>query len=163
MKQNTDILDKLRTPHGGMTVPEGYFADFNRRMAASLPERPELEHPAAASPLERAQRSLWQRVRPYVYMAAMFAGIWLMLQMFSLISNPGRLSPMDSNPVMAEALANDDFIVDYVINEAGMDQWDIIDEMDRDGSLSELDFSGLSDPSDFQSDDYEFYSSDFDE
>ncbi|MDE6310971.1 MAG: hypothetical protein K2L96_04040 [Muribaculaceae bacterium] len=163
MKQNTDILDKLRNTNGGMTVPEGYFAEFTRRMAASLPERPELEHPREQAALERAQRSLWQRVRPYAYMAAMFAGIWLMLQVFTLVSNPGRLSPMDSNPVMAEALGNDDFIVDYFINEAGLDQWDIIDEMDADGSLSELDFSGLSDPSEAWADDYEIYSSDVNE
>lgn len=148
MKQSTDILEKARR-NDGMTVPEGYFADFRRQMAASLPERPELKD--SMSVAAAAQRTLWQRVRPYVYMAAMFAGIWLMLQLFTLISNPGDLRPMDSNPVMAEAFGNDKFMIDYIINDAGIDQWDIIDEMAQDGSLEELDFSGLADPADVSS------------
>lgn len=144
MKQSTDILEKAGR-RDGMTVPEGYFADFSRRMAASLPARPELEEAAQAPSL--LQRTFWQRIRPYVYMAAMFAGIWLMLQLFTLISHPGDLRPMDSNPVMAEALGNDQFMLDYMTDDAGLDQWDIIDEMAADGSLDELDFSGLADPS----------------
>ncbi|MDE6278199.1 MAG: hypothetical protein K2M06_08850 [Muribaculaceae bacterium] len=152
MKQNTDILEKIRSANGGMTVPEGYFADFNRRMAASLPERPELEHPAAPA-VDFPRRSLWQRVRPYVYMAAMFAGIWLMLQLFNIVSHPGDLRPMEANPVMAEALGNEDFMIDYIINDAGIDQWDIIDEMAADGSLSDCDFSGLADPAENSSND----------
>lgn len=143
MKQNSEnILDKIGR-RDGMTVPEGFFAEFNRQMAASLPERVVAQEPVAA------KRSLWFKVRPYVYMAAMFAGIWLMLQLFSVISHPGSLSPMESNPVMAEALSNDGFMFDYIIDDAGIDQWDILDEMAEDGTLEELDFSGFADPSDF--------------
>lgn len=148
MKQSTDILDKARR-NDGMTVPDGYFADFTRRMAASLPERPELEAPLTA--VSAAQRTLWQKVRPYVYMAAMFAGIWMMLQLFTVISNPGDLRPMDSNPVMAEAFGNDEFMMEYIIDDAGVDQWDIIDEMSRDGVLDDVDFSGLNDPASYSS------------
>lgn len=149
MKQNSDILEKVRR-NDGMTVPEGYFADFSRQMAASLPERPEIEQPAAAF-AEAARRTLWQRVRPYAYMAAMFAGIWMMLQLFTIITNPGDLRPIDSNPVMAEALGNDAFILDYIVDDAGMDQWDVIDEMVEDGTIEVADFSGLADPADVSS------------
>ncbi len=149
MKQSSDILEKARR-NDGMTVPEGYFADFSRQMAASLPERPEIEHPSAAF-VGAARRTLWQRVRPYAYMAAMFAGIWLMLQVFTLVTNPGDLRPIDSNPVMAEALGNDAFILDYIVDDAGMDQWDVIDEMVEDGTIDVADFSGLADPADVSS------------
>lgn len=145
MKQSTDILDKARR-RDGMTVPEGYFADFSRRMAASLPERPELESPDSIA-VAGAQRTLWQRVRPYVYLAAMFAGIWLMLQLFTLISHPGDLRPMDANPVMAEAFSDDRFMLDYIVEDAGVDQWDLIDEMTQEGLIDSLDFSGFIDPS----------------
>ena len=57
----------------GMTVPDGYFDTLTQRIEASLPER-EWERQSAADNI--APRSIWQRIRPYVYLAAMFAGIW---------------------------------------------------------------------------------------
>lgn len=60
----------------GMTVPEGYFEDFQRRIMDSLPELPVAE--------PEKPRTKWQIIRPYVYMAAMFAGVYLMMNMFSL-------------------------------------------------------------------------------
>lgn len=110
--------------HDGMTVPEGYFGDFARRMAGSLPERPELSAPAPAP------RSPWQRVRPYVYMAAMFAGVWCMLKMFAIMSGSAT-QPLDTNPVMAEALGNDAFVNQFIIDD--LSQWDLYDEMMEDG------------------------------
>ena len=53
--------------------PEGYFADFAKKMAASLPEK---QIPAKRKPTR------WLRIRPYVYMAAMFAGVWCMGYLF---------------------------------------------------------------------------------
>ncbi|MDE6135057.1 MAG: hypothetical protein K2F79_05735, partial [Muribaculaceae bacterium] len=66
-----------------------------------------------------------------VYMAAMFAGVWLMLQMFTMMTERGRLEPMDSNPVLAEALGNDIFVYDYLVDD--VDQWALVDEMFDDG------------------------------
>lgn len=142
MKQNQNNPLERLAGRDGMTVPEGYFADFARRMAAELPPRPEIEDPSV---IQAAQlnRSFWQRVRPYAYMAAMFAGIWLMLQLFGLFSKPVSLSPMESNPVLAEAFMNDDFVSDYFIGQAGMDEWDVLDDMISDGTIKELDPSTL--------------------
>ncbi len=115
-----------------MTVPEGYFADFNARMADALPDR----HIAPAD--ATAPRSLWQRVRPYVYMAAMFAGVWCMLKMFVIMSGSSSQS-LDTNPVMAEAMGNEAFVNEYVIDD--MSQWDLYDDMMEDG----IDPAALSD------------------
>ncbi len=120
MATKESILDRasrqgLNTPSAGMKVPDGYFEDFAARMAVALPERPELENPEAAARAERP--TLWRRVRPYVYMAAMFAGIWLMLQMFAMIGMGSKLKPMDQNPVLAEALSDDDFMFDYLYDD----------------------------------------------
>lgn len=69
-EENSYILTKLgKDP--GFKVPEHYFDDFNKRMAESLPE-------VKITPVD-ARPSMWVRVRPYVYMAAMFAGIWCMI------------------------------------------------------------------------------------
>ena len=72
MEKKTPLLDEIGRKHG-MKVPGNYFADFTEKMTESLPER---EFP------ELVQPSLWLRVRPWIYMAAMFAGISLMIKTF---------------------------------------------------------------------------------
>lgn len=88
----------------GMTVPEGYFSDFQRRMMEALPELPAAEVPKP--------RSKWQIIRPYVYMAAMFAGIYLMLNIFSLTGGFSRNEqPQYAEVVNEQTLA---YVNDYV-------------------------------------------------
>lgn len=72
MKENRKILDEIGGK-SGFTVPEDYFKNLSTRITEQLPEReaPKIE---IVTP--------WQRLRPYIYMAAMFAGIWLMVQVF---------------------------------------------------------------------------------
>ena len=136
-RNKTHILETARsrglaTPSAGLDAPEGYFDSFTSRLMASLPDRPDLEHPDDVE-AQAGPRTFWQTVRPYVYMAAMFAGVWLMLQLFTMLTGTGRLQPMDSNPVLAEALDNDAFVDQYVYGS--LDSWDIVDEMMEDGSL----------------------------
>ena len=128
MAKHSNILEKARaeglaTPSAGMKVPDGYFASFAENMTAMLPDRLELMQENGIE----APRTMWERFRPYVYMAAMFAGIWLMLQIF-VSFNPGNsLAPIDENPVLAEALAGDDFVFDYVYTD--LDERDLVDDM----------------------------------
>lgn len=133
---NENILDKARTaglarPQAGMSVPEGYFEAFADRMTSRLPERPELLVADTPSP----QRSFWTAVRPYVYMAAMFAGVWCMLHIFHSLSGKGELAPMDSNPVLASALATDDLVYDYVLTDVSAR--DVVDQFMDDGLIDE--------------------------
>ena len=72
MKNKSDILAQIGGK-SGYKVPEGYFEQFAERMIEQLPER-EIPKPEVVT--------TWQRLRPYLYMAAMFAGIWLMVQAF---------------------------------------------------------------------------------
>lgn len=149
-KNKAHILDTARskglaTPSAGLDVPDGYFEDFARHIMATLPDRPELEHPDDVE--ARTTRTLWQRVRPYVYMAAMFAGIWLMLQMFGMLTGAGRLQPMDTNPVLAEALSNDAFVDMYVYDDYS--SWDAIDDFAGDPDVEyvfDIDDSVKQDP-----------------
>lgn len=126
MKETNDIL-KTIARRDGTTVPEGYFDDFARRMTDALPERPEL----AAMNAVATPRTLWGRVRPYVYMAAMFAGVWCMLKMFTTVAGGNELAPIEKNPVMAEALSSDDFMNIYVVDD--ISDRDIMDQMMEDG------------------------------
>lgn len=137
-KNTTDILEEARSrglakPSAGMTAPDGYFEAFARTMADKLPFRPEIETPEEVQK-ELAPRTMWQKMRPYVYMAAMFAGVWCMLQMFASLTGAGSLKPMSENPVLASALANEDFVRDYVVDD--INSWDLVDEMMEDGTLA---------------------------
>lgn len=83
----------------GMKVPDGYFEDFVARMMTELPDYPEKPTPQ--------ELTFWQKVKPYVYMAAMFAGIWCMMKMFSIASQNAGSADLD-NPPQSVVLAVDD-------------------------------------------------------
>ena len=88
MRQEEDskILSKLGK-NSGFITPDNYFNDFAKNLAEKLPE--------AAAPEEKEKPNLWVRVRPYVYMAAMFAGIFCMIQVFNLFNGSSSTqSPM---------------------------------------------------------------------
>lgn len=119
--KNQDILSEI-AGHSGMTVPEGYFDDFAKRMAASLPVQEwEKPHPKVMP------RSFWQKVRPYVYMAAMFAGIWCMMKMFDVLRPANHSFSIDSNPTLAAAMNNDAFVSDYCIDD--LDDYYLLDDL----------------------------------
>ena len=129
--KDNNISDRIGR-RDGMTVPEGFFEDFARRMQAELPENPDAENTRVLAP-----KTFWERVRPFVYMAAMFAGIWCMLKMFTLMStSPVDLS-IDNNKILTEALSDDNFVYDHFIDE--INQNEIFDEM-YDDSIGVDDF-----------------------
>lgn len=125
MTKHNDKIENNLPDRDGMTVPQGYFDDFVARMSAALPERPEIE-----GHLPVLKRSPWQRVRPYVYMVAMFAGVWCMLKLFTMFTAQGPV-PFESNPIVAEALSNDYFVNEYVISD--LNQWDLYDDLMNEG------------------------------
>ena len=123
--KKSDILDEVGR-RDGMTVPEGYFADFNSRMERMLP--PTDFERSEPGPVVLEWPGRWQRIRPYVYMAAMFAGAWCMLKMFSLMSPSadGKMS-FREDPIVAEAVSNDAFIDAYYIDD--YNQYDMYEDI----------------------------------
>ncbi len=105
-----------------MTVPEGYFDDFASRMMKQLPEQHSID-PGT----DTAKPSLWFRIRPYVYMAAMFAGIWCMLNIFKALGSGSTDLTVDNNPVVARALSNDSFVDEYYLYD--LDDNEILEDM----------------------------------
>lgn len=74
MKQEDSPILKQLGKDSGFDVPEHFFADFKKNIMDSLPE---------VNITEEEKPSRWVRLRPYVYMAAMFAGIWCMMKVFT--------------------------------------------------------------------------------
>lgn len=110
MKEENNILAKVNH-RDGLTVPDGYFADFAASMAAKLPKRPELETPAIP------KRTFWQTIRPYTYMAAMFCGVWCLIKMLSMMAAPEQEITFENDPILAEAAANDEIVEEFVIED----------------------------------------------
>lgn len=127
--------DKLREKYGtdpGFRVPEGYFEELNNKIMAQLP-------PYQSTP-RTVNMTLWQRVKPYVYLAAMFAGIWLMMNVFHRVSSVETLS-LDNPPAAlayAMELNSDEYIPyttvenDYALEKAISESYESIDEFEKD-------------------------------
>lgn len=104
-----------------MTVPEGYFDGLTAQIMSRLPEQPAVVQPKRRTP--------WQIIRPYVYMAAMFAGIWLMMNMFTLF----RGDSITSGSAMFADLLNDsdsEYVSDYI---AGISSYDLYNDLYDEG------------------------------
>lgn len=125
MKPDNDILKQVDR-RSGMTVPDDYFANFARQMMQQLPEK-EFE----STDKKILPRTWWQRCRPYVYLAAMFAGIWCMMKVFNDIGSRTADMSIENNPVMASVLSNDHFYDYYSIDN--VDEYDLMEEMYNEG------------------------------
>lgn len=133
MKTENDILSKLGND-SGMKVPEGYFADFASRMAKELPAQ-DFENEQSPKVLPRSR---WQQMRPYIYLAAMFMGIWCMMKMFNLMQPADTNLLIDSNPTLISALNDDAFAEDFYYEEY-IDDSEILEDMYDEG-MSTSDF-----------------------
>lgn len=96
-----EILKQKYGSDTGFRVPEGYFEELNKRILSELP--PYKEAPKSV-PL-----SMWQRVKPYVYLAAMFVGIWIMMKVFHNVSTSDRLNLDNPPAAIVQALESSSF------------------------------------------------------
>ena len=112
MKEENDILSTIGKD-SGFKVPENYFSDFAEKMAKSLPNQ-------VIEPLP--QPTLWHRVRPFIYMAAMFAGIWCMMQIFNGI---GIKEKGIYNPEIVAGFQNEANVDDFMLH-GDISEYDIL-------------------------------------
>lgn len=115
------ILDKI-SHRSGETVPDGYFDQFKEKMKIELPERRWMDD----SQILQVRRSFWQRIRPYTYLAAMFAGIWLLMNMFTLFQ-PARSEDTVSNQSLLAILDNEALFNEYVTSD--IDDYELYDNL----------------------------------
>ena len=113
MKQDDSTILKKYGKNPGFKVPENYFEDFNKRMTEMLPD-------VEITPVD-VKPTMWQRVRPLVYMAAMFAGVWCMMQVFSNFVTSDNL---DGVRAVAEKLQDEENLDDFIMS--GVSDYDII-------------------------------------
>lgn len=92
-------IDKTKNP---FKVPENYFAQFNEEIMNHLPEK-EIIVPEPVS--------MWDRAKPWVYLAAMFIGLYVTINF--LMKTPGndnttenRLANQQTFPASADNTEN---------------------------------------------------------
>ncbi|MDD3788579.1 MAG: hypothetical protein PHO94_07775 [Petrimonas sp.] len=73
MKTNINNLESINKANP-FKVPENYFAQFNKEIMDRLPEK--------EAPVTKTV-PMWDRVKPWVYMAAMFVGLFFTIQLLT--------------------------------------------------------------------------------
>ena len=116
--EDSTILTKYgKNP--GFKVPENYFDDFNKRMADMLPD-------IEITPVE-VKPTMWQRIKPLAYLAAMFAGVWCMMSIFSHFTGTDYGLRINE---LAEKLQDDKSNVEDFIMSGSVTDYDIINYED---------------------------------
>lgn len=112
MREETNLFKKVGTKNP-FKVPENYFEDFSSELMSRLPEKDSL--PALQEP------TLWQRVKPWLYMTAMFCGIMLSVRLF--VGTPEK----DNFPVITQTMIDNltDEDLDLIIDRSRMDDYDL--------------------------------------
>ena len=114
MKREDSTLLTKYGKDSGFKVPENYFEDFNKRMTEMLPE-------VEITPVD-VKPTMWQRVRPLVYLAAMFVGVWCMMSVFNHFNG----TQTDSVGAVAEKLIDDKSNVDEFLMSGSVSDYDLI-------------------------------------
>ena len=131
MRQEDQLKEKYGTDPG-FRVHDGYFEELNSGIIAELPSYPERERVVPFW--------LWQRIKPYAYLAAMFAGIWLMMNVFHRVSTSEAIS-LDNPPAAiasAMELETDEYIPyitvenDYALEREVSENYDSFDDFEED-------------------------------
>lgn len=109
MKEEDELVKKYGTKNPFM-VPEGYFENFSKELMNRLPEKEQVSAPETIS--------TWQRVKPWVYMAAMFCGLMLSVRVF--VGPPKQDTPVFT---AAETEQLSDEYVETILDHSMMDDY----------------------------------------
>lgn len=110
--------ERLRQQYGKKNpfkVPDGYFERLTDTVMSRLPEtEPKVQPPV----------SVWEKVRPWLYMAAMFVGLMFTIRMFM-----GKYSQADSqspNPAIPCNISEiPDEYIEPIVDQTMMDDYQL--------------------------------------
>lgn len=111
MKEEEKKLLERCGKNNPFTVPEGYFEHFTDKLMEQLPEN---------KPQELPEVGMWQRVKPWVYMAAMFCGLMFSVRIFM---GDKHRSQSDSASGAVELTEYSDEYIDPIVKQTMMDDY----------------------------------------
>lgn len=109
MKEENELLKKYGTQNP-FTVPEGYFENFSKELMKKLPEKERRDN--------QEDITTWQRVKPWIYMAAMFCG--LMFTVRVVVGPPKQDTPIFT---AAETEQFSDEYIETILDHSMMDDY----------------------------------------
>lgn len=112
MGKEDNLLRKVGTKNP-FNVPDHYFEDFTRNLMDRLPEKEPM--------LPMPEITLWQRVKPWIYMAAMFCGIMLGVRTFVGEPRNDDFPPISSTEI--ENISDEEW--EIIIDRILMDDYTI--------------------------------------
>lgn len=110
MKEENKILSKVGTKNP-FKVPDGYFTDFTQELMHKLPEK-EIMY-------INQDITLWQKVKPWIYMTAMFCGIMLSVRIF--VDKPNKDEFPAISQSMIESLSDEEWQI--IIERSMIDEY----------------------------------------
>ncbi|WP_294079713.1 hypothetical protein [Proteiniphilum sp. UBA5384] len=91
-------IDKTKSP---FKVPENYFAQFNEEIMNRLPER-EIVIPEPVS--------MWDKAKPWVYLAAMFIGLYITINF--LVKTPDGDNLVENHVAVRKTFSESNVYID---------------------------------------------------
>lgn len=115
MKEEDTLLKKIGKDNS-FKVPDGYFANLTSEVMNRLPAGE--TNIIAESPV-----SMWTKVKPLLYLAAMFVGAALIIRSFSVDNKPVPSADMAMGEEETEILSEE--IIDYTLDRAMLDDYSL--------------------------------------
>ena len=100
-------------PRRPFTVPEGYFENLTQNIMAALPEQESVYS-------TKITVTPWMRIRPYLYAAAAFAGIFFCIK--AAVDITSRNSQTQLAQAQETTIYSDEYI-DSFLETAMIDDW----------------------------------------
>ncbi|MDR0745583.1 MAG: hypothetical protein LBF17_03705 [Mediterranea sp.] len=117
MKEEDKLLKKVGTGNP-FTAPDGYFEQLTSEVMNKLPEQ-------EAPRFVMKEVTMWDRVKPWAYMAAMFVGAALIIKVASRNPDPFEDKQVAGTDVAATADSEVvyDGYIDYAVNQSMLDDY----------------------------------------
>ena len=113
MKEDTELKKKIGKENP-FKVPEGYFENIVPEIMKQLPE---------AEAQESEEITMWERVKPWVYMVAMFCGLMFGLRVM-IMDKPVNKEINAGNVSMTDSVQGiPDEYIDPILDQAMMDDY----------------------------------------
>lgn len=116
-----EILERRFGRKEPRRVPDGYFESMVTEVMAKLPEQEQEPR--------YVEMTRWQKLKPYVYLAAMFAGIWLMMNIFGRVIKSESVSLENPPEAIAMAMSSGMSAEAYYIPEELISEMQVVEDI----------------------------------
>lgn len=113
MKEDTELKKKIGKENP-FKVPEGYFENIVPEIMKQLPE---------AEAQESVEITMWERVKPWVYMVAMFCGLMFVLRVMMMDKLVNKEMNTDNVSMTDSVQGIPDEYIDPILDQAMMDDY----------------------------------------